>query len=597
MSATGTLISVATFAGIFALLAIGLNVKFGTTGILDFGHVAVYLVGAYVTAILVLPPASEFQFQTYVLGLDLPGRFVEAVQAVTGAEIALVGGIGWLVAIAIGAMAAAFLGMVVALPAIRLRADYLAIALLGVSVILQRGIQSPPRDLPLVNGPDSLRGYGRPLNDLFPLPGDDVSAVILLGLVVLAVWLVLLWLLVRERELTPGGLLESRIVGALLALTTLGIGYVAVVRSQSRRQRSSRSSPIGPQVYPRAYLPVLGASAAFGTLAALGALVGVGSEALLVFLGAPSAASWVVAWTKIRNHYGGYTIKSGLAGLGIALGVVVALAPAYLLGADGGQIAWVASVATFALIGLLIFGMTRLSTVLEQRDIPGEPLGIVGIGILWLLALRYFVVSLDGAGSLTGILESTRANLVWLVEFEDALAVTLNYRRFLLIMVLVAVAGTFVLMQIVLRSPHGRVLKAVRDDENVAQALGKNAFMFKVQSMALGGAIGGLAGAFWAINARALTPLMFRPEITFFIFLAVILGGKGNNKGVILGAGSYWLFVRGTNELATYFPDELGSRITILRNAIIGLMIILLLYYRPSGIWREEPSRYEVTDA
>ncbi|MFP4628812.1 MAG: hypothetical protein ACLFMX_07470, partial [Halobacteriales archaeon] len=56
----------------------------------------------------------------------------------------------------------------------------------------------------------------------------------------------------------------------------------------------------------------------------------------------------------------------------------------------------------------------------------------------------------------------------------------------------------------------------------------------------------------------------------------------------------YWVFVRATSDFAGYFPDEISSRITILRNAIIGLMIVAILYYRPEGIWKEEPPFFEV---
>ncbi|MFW6448264.1 MAG: branched-chain amino acid ABC transporter permease [Halobacteriota archaeon] len=592
MSATGTLISVGTFAAIYALLAIGLNIKFGTTGILDFGHVAYFLVGAYVTALITVPPSSEQPFQEYILGLNLPTELIEWVDATLGVSVPLLEGVGWLVAILIGMLAAGFVGLVVALPAIRLRADYLAIALLGVSVILQRIVQSPPRGATLVNGPDTLRGFSRPFNDLVPLPGDDLSAAVILGLVVVAVWLILIWLLAREDTIEPGGKTESLIVRLILVASTLGVGYLGLVRTRARR--ATVESRLGPQLFPRTYLPGAAAALAFGLVAAVGSLTGFGSEALMVTLGAASATTWVVIWIKARNHYRDYDRRSVALGLAITAGLAIAMAPAYLFGADGGVVGYVASFLTFGLLIGLGVGLYKMRRVMDEFDVPGDALGIIGLATLWLLAFRYFVISLRDVDTVDGGIDSTLQNVFWLLDFDAEVGFGLNYRRFLLILVVVALVLSYIMVQLVLHSPHGRALKAVRDDENVAMALGKNSFLFKVQAMVLGSAIGGLAGAMWAIQARALSYNMFHPRITFFVFLAVILGGKGNNKGVILGAGLYWVFVRATSDFAGYFPDEISSRITILRNAIIGLMIVAILYYRPEGIWKEEPPFFEV---
>ena len=129
MAVSSTLVSLGILVAIYGLLALGLNIKFGFTGLLDIGHVAFYLVGAYLTALLVLPPSSTQQFATYILGWNWP----------------------WLPALAAGTAAAGLLGMLVALPAIRLREDYLAIAVLGISVILQRVIQKFKSELETKN--------------------------------------------------------------------------------------------------------------------------------------------------------------------------------------------------------------------------------------------------------------------------------------------------------------------------------------------------------------------------------------------------------------------------------------------------------------
>lgn len=595
MSAAGTLISIATFAGIYALLALGLNIKFGTTGILDFGHVAYFMVGAYVTALVIVPPSTLQGSQEYILGLDLNNRIIEAIHSLTGVELVIFDGIGWLIAILLATVAAGFLGLVVALPAIRLRADYLAIALLGISVILMRVVQSPPGDVTLVNGPDTLRGFSRPFNDIVPLPGDDLSSAILLGIVVFVVWMLLLWLLAREPRKERDKHSPNRIIQGLLTVSTLAAGYWAVNQLRSQRDGDSAIT-LGPQLFPPRYLPIIGVTAGFGLIAAALSISGFGSIAILFFLGAASIASWLIAWIKVRNHYEGYTLRSAYAGVTLTLGILLALLPAYLFGEGEDTIAYLASFITFGLLAVLGWVLFNLERYLERFSVPGDVLGIIGITTLFLLTVRYFVISMFDANTVGDLVEGIQQNVLWLVELDGILGSSLNYRRFLFVMIIAFVAISYVLLQLIMQSPHGRVLKAVRDDENVAKALGKNSFLFKIQAMVVGSAIAGLAGALFAIQFRALTYNQFNPDITFFIFLAVILGGKGNYKGVILGAGLYWLFVRGTIQFADIFPPGISDKITILRNAIIGLMLIGLLYYRPSGIWKEQPPKYEVTE-
>lgn len=585
MSATGTLISIGTIAGIYALLALALNVKFGETGILDFGHVAFYLIGAYAAALLVMGPPEEYQFQDFLFGLNLPNRIIE----LTGIE--LLGGIGWLVAIAIGISAAAFLGLVVALPAIRLRADYLAIALLGVSVIVVRITQT---ETWIANGPDSLRGYPRPFTGLMPLPSESASAAVLLGMVVFVVWATLLYLLVRVDLLDALAGRSGRAAEVALWLTTLGAGYWAVKRTRTRLAEASAHG-IRRGSSPVVYRDVLGVALGYSGAAMVATIAGLGSAAILLFLGVGSLAAWVVAGLKVREHYRGYDRRSALAGLAIAVALYATLVPARVLGGDG-SLAYAGSFITFVLIAAVAYGLYRVYERWAEIDVPGQFIGITGITLLWLLALRYFVISLLGSPSIGSVIGSTVENVFWLVDFDVTVGPSLDYRRFLFIVVVGTVVASFVLLETLRQSPYGRVLRAIRDDENVAMSLGKNTFYFKVQAMVIGGGFAGLAGALGAIYYRSLSYALFNPIVTFFVFLAVILGGRANNRGVILGAAFYWMLVRATSELAGIFPGPIGSRITILRNAIIGVLLILILTYRPEGVWPEERTVVEVPD-
>src|SRR5262249_14100687 len=107
--------------------------------------------------------------------------------------------------------------------------------------------------------------------------------------------------------------------------------------------------------------------------------------------------------------------------------------------------------------------------------------------------------------------------------------------------VLVALASVFVALLV--HSPWGRLVRAIREDEDAARALGKNVFSYKMQSLVLGGFIGGLAGIMLAIDRQFVEPNAFQSAVTFFVFAALILGGTARIFGPIVGAIVFWFLV------------------------------------------------------
>jgi branched-chain amino acid transport system permease protein len=107
--------------------------------------------------------------------------------------------------------------------------------------------------------------------------------------------------------------------------------------------------------------------------------------------------------------------------------------------------------------------------------------------------------------------------------------------------VLLVLLVVYLLLERTGKSPYGRVLKAIREDETAAQSLGKDTQNFKVRAFALGCGLMGLAGIVWfAMGPRAsVTPQTFRPNITFYIFIALIIGGAGSNTGSVLGGALF----------------------------------------------------------
>jgi branched-chain amino acid transport system permease protein len=140
-----------------------------------------------------------------------------------------------------------------------------------------------------------------------------------------------------------------------------------------------------------------------------------------------------------------------------------------------------------------------------------------------------------------------------------------------------------------LRSPWGRVLRAIREDETAAQSLGKNVNLFRVQAFALGGAIMGLAGAVQAHFIGFIAPENYVSTMTFQVWAMLIIGGAGNNRGALLGAVMVWaLWSISGALLAAMVPAEYQARAAALQIVLIGVALAALLVLRPRGLLGEE---------
>ncbi len=155
-------------------------------------------------------------------------------------------------------------------------------------------------------------------------------------------------------------------------------------------------------------------------------------------------------------------------------------------------------------------------------------------------------------------------------------------------LVLVVVVIIYYLSQKVVSAPWGRVLKAIREDESVAAAMGKNVYKFKMQSLILGSMIMAVGGAFYAHYIGYLSPESFRPLMgTFIIWAMLMAGGKGNNKGAILGAFVVWGVWTFTEFLIDFFPAALASRSGYINVVLIAILFQILIRIRPEGILTE----------
>lgn len=142
------------------------------------------------------------------------------------------------------------------------------------------------------------------------------------------------------------------------------------------------------------------------------------------------------------------------------------------------------------------------------------------------------------------------------------------------------------------RSPWGRVLKALREDERAAISLGKSARFYRVQAFAVGGAIMALAGALQAHFTGFIAPDSYLPALTFQVWVMLIVGGSGSNIGAVIGSILVWAIWAGSGALTSVlFSPEQQARAASLQIVAIGVMLCVILLVRPNGLFGDRPRR------
>lgn len=172
-----------------------------------------------------------------------------------------------------------------------------------------------------------------------------------------------------------------------------------------------------------------------------------------------------------------------------------------------------------------------------------------------------------------------------------------TYQYFYVALTAVGVALVWIIASRIVNSPFGRSLRAMRDHELAASALGKNPVALKMTIFVVGGAIAGLSGAILVGFITLWAPSVWLYPETIILFAAVIVGGRGNNLGAILGA---LLVPVGFEEVTRFIPNQftLGplqvtpqvGLVPALQWVAIGLLILGFLWFRPEGV-RPEPRR------
>jgi branched-chain amino acid transport system permease protein len=274
----------------------------------------------------------------------------------------------------------------------------------------------------------------------------------------------------------------------------------------------------------------------------------------------------------------GGLINLGLAGFYAIGGYVSAL---LVLKAGWPMLAgWVAASLACAAAGVVL--------ALITARLKGDYLAIVTLGFaevirliasneLWLTNGTDGISNIPGPGR--GVLSPLQFNLLY-----------------------AAIVWTLVLVVALLlgrlsASPFGRVLRAIREDEMIAAVAGKPVLRFKVQAFAVGSAVMGLAGALYAHFNAYVAPDAFQALVTIYVVLALIAGGTGRMAGAVLGSVLVVFLTEGTRFAGGWVPGLSPVQVAALREASIGIALILVLYVRPQGILPERTRVLSVTSA
>jgi neutral amino acid transport system permease protein len=147
-----------------------------------------------------------------------------------------------------------------------------------------------------------------------------------------------------------------------------------------------------------------------------------------------------------------------------------------------------------------------------------------------------------------------------------------------------------VITWLIMRSPWGRVIKGIREDEDAVRALGKNVYSYKMQSLILGGVYGTIGGMIFVLP-RAVVPANYQTSLTFFVYAILLLGGAATILGPIIGSMIFWVllsffsgFVARAVE-AGWLPFMSQVQAGQLRFILVGIAIMLIVIFRPQGIF------------
>ena len=282
----------------------------------------------------------------------------------------------------------------------------------------------------------------------------------------------------------------------------------------------------------------------------------------------------------------------------------------YALLALGLNLVWgMAGMINLGLVGF--FGVGAYVSALATRR-GGAPITAGVLLALVLTAVAGAIMALTTARlrgdylaiitlGFSEVVRLVASNEIWLTNGTDGISgipgpwrgrvTPETFNLIFLAVAAVVVALVLAVLQRVRHSPYGRVLRAIRDDDQVAAVAGKHVIRFKVEAFAVSAGVLGVAGALWGHYTSYIAPDVFVPLITIYVVLALTAGGTGNNWGAVLGAFLVVFFMEGTRFVTGAVPGLGAVQVAALREALIGVSLLVILRLRPSGLLPERVPR------
>jgi branched-chain amino acid transport system permease protein len=312
------------------------------------------------------------------------------------------------------------------------------------------------------------------------------------------------------------------------------------------------------QAFVDGFRAALGVPAAAYALGAIGLNVQYGYTGLLNF-GQVGFLLIGAYGTAVSADAGASLLVAVLVGILCSIGLALLLGiPTLRLRAD------YLAIVTIAASEILRVGVSAR----QLEGLTGGAFGISGFGDEFF-DLNPFSIGRYGIGDF-----SFDERTLWIASIAWAL-------------VALATVGVWLLT----RSPYGRLLKSIREDEDAARSLGKNAFSVKLQSLMIGGVLGGLGGIVIAVDASFTNADYWRSQITFFLYVVLILGGVASVLGPVLGSMIFWFVFQASDAILRQAVDNgaFGDVFTTtdvgpIRLGVVGLTLMLLSIFRPQGI-------------
>lgn len=309
-----------------------------------------------------------------------------------------------------------------------------------------------------------------------------------------------------------------------------------------------------------------GLRSAFGPQAAAYALLAIGLNVHYGFTGMLNFGQ--VAFMLVGAYGVGVTTVTfgGPLWLGILVGLGASLVLALLVGIPTLRL----RADYFAITTIAVAEVLRLIVRSgPARDITGGPFGLQSIAPSFQ-EINPLPVGSYGIGRV-----SYPHGQAWALLVTWAVAIVMT-----------------ILVILLMRSPWGRVIKSIREDEEVARSLGKNVFSYKLQSLMVGGAIGAMGGIMLSLGSQTVNADSYLPQVTFFAYTILILGGAATRFGPLLGAVLFWFLysaissglrqAAGADLLPGFMAAGGATGAAVL--ALVGIALVVLMIFRPQGI-------------